>query len=1091
VKKNSVIVKKETLFDRLPSEETGISFSNQIEENINNFFAIFNHAYNGGGVSIGDINNDGLTDIYFTGNQVQNKLYLNKGDFKFEDITDAAGVAGGNKWCNGVVMADVNGDNFLDIYVCRGGWKGSENDRSNLLYINNGDNTFTENAKAYGIADTGYSMMASFFDMDNDNDLDMYLINRPGEFYLPAEEIKKGRQAQSPYYRDKLYENVNGVYTEIGLSSGIDKTFSYGLGLSTSDLNNDGYSDVYVANDYFESDYFFQNNGDKTFSQKIESITNHVAFYGMGVDVVDFNNDGFEDIIELDMTPADHERSKVVMTPMNTKKYEQILNMGNHHQYMHNMLQINNGNGFFSEIGQYAGIDKTDWSWACLGSDFDNDGYRDLFISNGYRRDVFDNDIAPQFVQFASSLKPSERYSSENISKMVNMFHENKAANHIYKNNGDLKFISKIKDWGLEEPSFSNGAAVGDLDNDGDLDLVINNINDKAFIYQNNAQNNGNNFIKIKLKGPDNNSYGLGTKITLYHQNAIQYHELKNVRGYLSSVDPVSHFGLGEYSNLDSIVIAWPDGKENKIYDVKPNHLLAVSYKEATTVKRSSSKDLINPIFEDITKKSFPGHTVRHIENAYNDFEDQVLLPHKLSTEGPCIAVADINNDGLEDFYLGGASSQKGRLFIQKKSSKFIESLQNSFLADQNKEDIAATFFDANGDDFLDLLVVSGGNEFPLHSKHYQDRLYLNDGTGHFTKSNNFPELLASGGCVTPIDYDNDGDLDLFIGGRLVPKQYPKAARSYVLNNTNGIFTDVTDKVGSVLKTVGMVTDAVWHDIDGDLKNELMLVGEWMPIMLFRFDNGVFKELKMPSLDKTNGWWNSIESKDIDLDGDLDFVLGNLGENYKFKASKEKPFYVFASDYDNNGTNDIFLAKNYKDKIVPVRGKECSTEQMPGLSKKFKSYRQFAKADIGLVLGPIDTLSQKHEAFLFKSILLKNNNGELQISPLPGASQYSTVQDCIIEDFTNDGISDILIAGNKFNVEIETTRADASIGLLLKGKGHDNYKPLHSNKSGVILPENIKALKKIKLGKGQKRIGILVGINNGAVKLLKLNPTTK
>ncbi|GGD18178.1 VCBS repeat-containing protein [Hyunsoonleella pacifica] len=1084
-----VNVKQEPLFKSLDAKQTGVYFNNHITEDANNFFIVYNYAYNGGGVAIGDINNDGLSDIFFTGNQVANKLYLNKGNFKFEDITTSAGITNKKGWDNGVVMADVNGDNFLDIYVCRGGRKDTDAARTNLLYINNKDNTFTEQAKAYNIADKGYSMMASFFDMDNDNDLDLYVTNRPRKFFLSHDAIAKGKKEQSDLHRDKLYENVNGSFKEIGLKAGINNTFAYGLGLATSDINNDGFSDIYVANDYFESDYFFQNKGNKTFSQNIQSFSNHVAFYGMGIDVVDFNNDGLEDLIELDMTSSDHIRAKTTMATMDVGAYKRILEKGNHHQYMHNMLQINNGNGFFSEVAQYAGIDKTDWSWSCLGSDFDNDGLRDIFITNGFRRDIFDKDASAKFSKYINSKEKKQRSKNENVTHIVNLFNENKIHNYIYKNEGNLKFTDKIEAWGLEQISLSNGAAVGDLDNDGDLDLVVNNINDAAFIYRNDAEKLEHNFLKIKLEGPLHNGSGLGAKITVYTKEGIQYHELKNVRGYLSSVEPIAHFGLGKTNNIDSVKVIWPDKKTSLSTNIGINTHQIINYNTATHKTQKVNKPKA-PIFKDITSSAFPKHAFTHKENTFDDFEQQILLPHKLSTEGPCITVADINNDGYEDFFVGGATNQSGAIYVQKANNTFYPTSQTAILKDKIHEDTAATFFDANDDGYPDLYVVSGGNEFNENSKNYHDRLYINNGYGRFIKSKNLPNINSSGGCVIPLDYDEDGDLDLFVGGRLTPNRYPNTPKSFLLQNNNGTFKDVTVSHGKALEEVGMVTDAVWTDIDGDSKNELFIVGEWMPISAFHFKNGVFQDKNLPSLNKTNGWWNAITAKDIDADGDIDLVLGNLGENYKFKASEKKPFYVFASDYDNNGTNDVFLAKNYKDKIVPIRGKECSSQQLPIISKKFKTYNEFARADLGTILNDKTLTSEKHKAYIFRSIMLINNNGTLQAQNLPYQAQYSTVQSIVLDDFSNNDYIDIVLAGNKFNVEIETTRADASIGMLFKNENNSTFSALQPQQSGIVLPYNVKTLKKITLGpvNGKNSKGVLVGINDAQIKLLKNQP---
>ncbi|APZ45491.1 hypothetical protein BW723_03895 [Polaribacter reichenbachii] len=1069
------------IFSLIESSESNINFKNNINENFNNFFAVFNYVYNGAGVGVGDINNDGLSDIYFIGNEVSNKLYLNKGDFKFEDITISAKITGGKGWHNGVVMADVNGDGYQDIYVCRGGNSDKDEDRTNLLFINQGDLTFKEQAKAYGLADKGYSLMASFFDMDNDNDLDMYLTNRPNRFFMGYQQVLAGKKKQDDLFRDKIYENVNGKFKEIGLKAGIKNNFGYGLGIVTTDINNDNKTDVFVANDYLERDYLYINQGNKTFKDELTKRFNHIPFYAMGVDIVDFNNDGFEDIMQLEMLPEDYERSKTTMASMNTKLFKDMTSNGFHYQYMHNQLQLNRGNGVFSDVSQYAGISKTDWSWACLGSDFDNDGYRDLYITNGFRRDIWDKDANAKFRAFMQSPQARKNTNEQNAKYITNLFKENKIPNYIYKNNGDLTFTKKIEEWGVAHNSFSNGAAVADFDNDGDLDLVVNNINDEAFIYKNTSEKLKNNYIKIKLNGPEKNNTGLGAKITINYNNQQQFHQFKTVRGYLSSVEPLVHFGLGKINTIDKITVLWPDGKENILENVAVNQLLKIEYADAKIINKNKIES--KTIFKEVTASTFKKPFV-HKENIYDDFKDQILIPHKLSQNGPCLTVADVNNDGLEDFFVGGASNQSGQIYLQNTRGKFIEKKQSVFNSDAKHEDVGATFFDADGDNDLDLFVVSGGNEFDVHSPILQDRLYINNGKGGFTKSNNLPTLNESGSVVIPLDFDADGDLDLFVGGRLIPKTYPYAPKSFLLENQKGKFIDVTKTIAPELLNIGMVTSAVWADIDGNKNNELIVVGEWMPITVFKLENNTFKNVTSKyGLENTSGWWNKIVATDIDNDGDTDFVIGNLGLNYKFSASEEKPFKVYANDFDKNGTNDIFLAKHYKNREVPIRGKQCTSQQMPNISKKFKTYQEFASADIHEIIGDKEKEGLTYEVKEFASVILKNENGKLRLIKLSAQAQLSVINGIVVEDFNKDGIKDILIAGNKFEVEVETTRADASLGLLMLGTTNGEFKSINYLKSGFKVPFNVKDIQKIKLAKG--KTGILTAINNDILKIFE------
>lgn len=1071
------------VFRSVASAHSGVTFRNVVDENIQNYFDLFAYVYNGGGVAIGDINNDGLPDIYFTGNEVPNKLYLNKGNMRFEDISQSAGVEGTGRWNNGVTMVDINGDGLLDIYVCKGGYKETAEQRKNLLFINQGDLTFKEEAAAYGLEESGYSIHASFFDMDNDNDLDVYITNRPDSFDLPLTEMVRQKKLSPASSRDKLYRNDQGKFTEIGEKAGITNNFGYALSIVTSDLNNDGFVDIFVANDFAEGDYMYINQGDGTFKERIKEATNHISMYSMGTDVADINNDGWEDIMVSEMLPEDYKRSKTSMPSMDVEGFNALVANGMHKQYMHNALHLNQGNLFFSEVSQLSGVAKTEWSWSCLLSDFDNDGLRDLFVANGYRRDVFDGDLEKKIAAFINRNRHKYNSPGEMLKKgfkeFIEIYEPIRVTDYLFKNNGDLRFANVSAAWGFHEPGFSNGAAVGDLDNDGDLDLVINRLEDEALVYENTSSER-NHYLKLKLDGPPQNRHGIGAKITLYQGDKLQYFENKTVRGYLSSNDPVVHFGMGKLQKADSIEVTWSDGKVNLLKNVTVNQLVTVPYATAKERIREESDGRRLFAQADVLRPAF-----KHVENEVNEYRDQVLLPHMFSRSGPFFSKADVNNDGLEDFYVGGASGQSGALYLQKEGG-FIRHPVQAFESDRAYEDMGAVFLDADMDGDVDLYVVSGGSEFPEGSEMYHDRLYVNDGKGNFSRSA-LIETISSGSCVVASDIDGDGDLDLFRGGQVVANTYPKDPRSYLLINEGGIFIDKTAEVAPLLARAGMVNTAAWTDLDGDQVAELVVTGEWMPIRIFQNQAGKYEDVSSDfGLAHTEGWWNKLVADDLDMDGDVDLVIGNLGENYKFTASAERPFEVFANDFDGNGTNDIFLARHYLGStLVPVRGRECSSQQMPSIARKFPTYQSFAQSDLAGILGKGMEEALHYRAHLFSSVVLVNEGGKFTIRKLPTEAQLSAVNGIVVKDFDGDGVKDILLAGNKFDVEVETTPADASPGFFLRGEAGLRFAPMKPFESGFFVPYNVKDLTGIKLKDG---VAILVSVNNGPVSVFLNNP---
>lgn len=1053
-------------FELLPSEQTGIDFNNSIKESKLFHHYFFSQIYLGSGVAIGDLNNDGLPDIFFGGNQVNDRLYLNKGDFKFEDITKTSKVARQPGWTWGVTMADVNGDGFLDIYVSRNGNSLDISQRRNLLYINNQDLTFTESAQKYGLSDIGFSTEAVFFDMDNDGDLDMYQVNQPADKKVLLTNKVTERDVNS--FKDRLYRNDNGVFKDVSVAAGISRELAYGLSGSASDFNGDGYIDLYIANDYAQPDFMYYNNGDGTFTNVINEQLRHITQLSMGSDTGDINNDGLIDLITTDMTPEDHYRSKTNMASMSTEAFQMMVDAGAHYQYMTNTLQVNTGLGSFSDIGNMAGVAFTDWSWASLIVDLDNDGWKDIIVSNGIKKDVDNNDY-----KIILDNLDKDSTTVDNFFKLSQDAPSQPISNYAFRNKGNLKFEKVTKEWGFDKPSFSNGMAYGDLDNDGDLDIVINNIESEAFVYKNNATGN---FLKIQLKGSEKNPFGVGAKARISHNGKIQVTENFTTRGYFSSVEPTLFFGLGKDTKIEKVEVIWPNGKVNSFENVEANQVLTANISTAESISNTTEND--NTLIAQVNAEDI-GINFQHEENEFDEFEEEILLPHNVSQNGPFMATGDINNDGLEDMFIGGAMGQSGVLYLQKSNGKFEKNESQPWDFDKASEDLGCLFIDVDNDSDLDLYVASGGSEYAKGHPTLKDRLYLNDGLGNFTKTNSaLPDIRESSQVVKASDIDSDGDLDIFVGTRIEAQSYALPATSYLLLNNNGKFVKAKDDQVAPLKNLGMVTDAVFTDIDNDEDEDLMIVGEWMTVTVLKNNDGIFEDdSESLGLNDTRGIWWSVTANDIDNDGDDDYIVGNLGMNNKFKASEEHPFKVYANDFDNNGTNDVVLAKFYKDDYVPVRGRECTSQQMPYVAEKFEDYHSFASSKLFDIL-PEEKVDDAvvYEIKSFESIVLINENGKLIKKSLPNEVQISPVKSSIVMDVNADGYKDIIIVGNHYGVEVETTRYDAGFGGVLFGDGSNNFTFLPPKESGFYVPYDSRDLTLIDNSNG----ALLLVTNNDA-----------
>lgn len=1068
------------MFSELNADATGLEFRNIIPENERMNSWTYEYYYNGGGVAIGDVNNDGLPDIYLTGNVTPNRLYLNQGQLKFNDVTLTAGLKDTPSWTTGTCMIDINQDGILDIYVCRSG-KLSEDQRRNQFFVSerleDGIPIYKNQAKSMGLDDPSYSTQAAFFDYDRDGDLDMFLLNHNVEV-KPFYNILDLKKKRHPFVGDKLFRNEGENFIDVSQQANIEgNEIGYGLGVSISDLNNDGWPDIYVANDYSEHDYLYINQQDGTFKEQSSYALKQMSNYAMGTDVADINNDGLMDIMTLDMVAEDNYGIKTSMSGMNPQRFQTHLDNGLQHQYMYNTLQLNRGQGQFSEIGQLAGVHSTDWSWAPLILDIDLDGKKDLFVTNGLKRDFRNNDYRKYKIKSLEKAKGNEGIDkAQLIRDLIAQTPQKKIVNYVFQGQGGLKFEKMQQEWGIHTPTYSNGLAYADLDLDGDLDLVTNNVDEEPIIYQNNARQKLNhNYLKIDLIGPDNNKDGIGANVSLWQDSTLQVQEHYLTRGYQSSVGKGLLFGLGLSTRVDSLRVIWPDGQSQMLYELEVNQTLSLSHKEAVD---KFQKRILHKTFSDITEAF--GLNIKHDESKFDDFARESLLPHKMSSLGPGLAVADVNGDGLQDIFMGGARGHAGQLWLQTTDKSFVMMSDQPWEHYKACEDMKSLFFDANGDQWPDLYVVSGSNEDKEGSENFRDHLYFNH-NGQFTDaSNRLPDIRMSGYVVKSADYDQDGDQDLFVGGRQIPGEYPRPASSYILRNTGGYFTDISSTIAPDLKDMGMVTDALWIDYKGDDHLDLVLVGEWMPITILVNQDGQYTKTEIPG---TTGWWWSITAADFDQDGDIDLVAGNNGLNYKYKATENEPFSIYADDFDQNQSLDIVLGYYNDRQQFPLRGRECSSNQMPFIKEKFPTYHDFGMASISDVYGTemLKNALQYHVR-TFASIYIQNLDKQgFQIEQLPVWAQFSAIRQIITNDVNGDGLLDLIAAGNLYQSEVETPRNDAGMGLVMLGDGTGQFEYVRH----LGLNSDVRDLSFVELKDNQT--AIVVANNDDQVKLINLS----
>ncbi len=1064
-----------TLFTLLPSNRTNIDFINKVENQKNFNIFKYRNFYNGGGVAIGDINNDGLADIYFTGNMVENRLYLNKGDFVFEDISEKAGVSGSKPWSTGVVMVDVNADGYLDIYVSNAG-NMEGNNHDNDLYINNGDLTFTEKAAEYNLAKTGFTTHASFFDYDKDGDLDAYILNNSN---IPVSSLgyEEQRELRAQDWEnvpdifrgvgDMLLRNDNGKFVDVSEEAGIyGSLIGFGLGVMVTDINKDLYPDIYVSNDFFERDYLYINDKNGTFSEEIKSWTSHLSLSAMGIDMADINNDGNAEIFITDMLPEPDERVKSVMEFEGYNVFKLKQSKDFYQQYIQNTLQLNNGNETFSEIAYFSGVDATDWSWAGLLFDMDNDGLRDIFITNGVNHDLTDLDFVDFFANEIIQ-KMALTGKKESIDSIINKMPVKPQPNYAYRNNGDLTFEKVNKQWGFELPSLSNGAAYGDLDNDGDLDIVVNNVNMESFVYENlSTSSNDHHYIQLKLQGVGENKFGVGASISLYYDKNEVLQELIPSRGFQSSMDYKMTIGLGTQTSIDSLRVLWPDDRTQLLKNVKSNQLLVLKQEDAKEIYKPIKKKTIEPLLKEVQNNAL----ISHKENAYNDFDYEGLIYRQLSQEGPALAIGDIDGDGNQDVFIGGAKNFPGTIYKHQGKGKLKPTVQKILETDARHEDTAAAFLDVDGDGDLDLMVGTGGNEAGNESG-YKTRLYINDGSGRFTQSDiKIPSVYTNISVIAPSDFDKDGDIDVFIGSRSIVGTYGiDPEHLFLINNGDGTFENGTERFAYDLRKAGMITNAKWRDIDGDGKEDLITTTDWGSPKIYK-NSGRRLEAFATSLDTLSGWWNVVEAVDLDKDGDQDLVLGNQGGNLHYKPSLTNPMKIWINDFDNNGTIEQIVTQNRDGKDYPHHQKKDLTNQMVALKKQNLKASEYSKRTIE-ELFPKEVIENSivKEARISESIVAINDgNGNFIPKVLPSRSQLSCICGISCKDVNKDGNIDLIMGGNNFEFKPQYSRLDAAYGMVLLGNGANEFEWQDYNSSGFFIREEIKHIELFKDKSGKQ-----------------------